>query len=47
MDLYDGKADAWTLYEFNKTSNWDSGTYILHLVVDGEIHHHKLIVNNQ
>ncbi|MFZ6051114.1 HYR-like domain-containing protein [Halocola ammonii] len=47
MDLYDGKANAWTLYEFNKTSNWDSGTYILHLVVDGEVHHHKLIVNNQ
>ncbi|MFK7756121.1 MAG: T9SS type A sorting domain-containing protein, partial [Flavobacteriales bacterium] len=44
--VFKGQADGHRLYEFNiSASNWESGMYVLSLLVGDEVHHHKILIN--
>jgi hypothetical protein len=45
--IFDGYADGERLYEYKLSGlNWAPGSYVLMMVVDGEVHHHKLMVQD-
>ena len=45
--VFDGQADGARLYEYTLSGlDWEPGSYTLMMVVGGEVHHHKLMVQN-
>jgi hypothetical protein len=45
--VFDGQADGARLYEYTLSGlDWSPGSYTLMMVVGGEVHHHKLMVQN-
>jgi hypothetical protein len=43
--VYKGHADAQRLYAYNfNGSIWESGTYVIMMMVDDEVYHHKMMV---
>jgi len=45
--VFDGQADGARLYEYTLSGlDWAPGSYTLMMVVGGEVHHHKLMVQN-
>ncbi|MBI1266662.1 MAG: T9SS type A sorting domain-containing protein, partial [Cryomorphaceae bacterium] len=48
MPIFQGDVDANRLYTFNYGSlNWEAGTYIIMMVVDDQVYHHKMIVTHK
>ena len=46
--VYKGMADAQRMYELDVNSiGWESGAYFLMLVVDDEVFHHKMMLNDR
>ena len=45
--VFDGQADGARFYEYTLSGlDWAPGSYTLMMVVGGEVHHHKLMVQN-
>ncbi|MFM1931375.1 MAG: hypothetical protein RL226_678, partial [Bacteroidota bacterium] len=48
MPIYKGDVDANRLYTFEYGSlNWEAGTYMIMMVVDDKVYHHKMIVTHK